>query len=355
MEERGYLARAAKLICASYVVVGIYLALKYAQGVLLPFIFGAAIGVPIYFLSRRLCGGGRAPKKLCAAVLLILAVGLVGFGVFKGAARLFFEVQSFISSGALAKYLEELVAFLRGVISKIPFALQLEQIEGFEGFGESAKEQIISFAEKLFVSLGGYIPELIMGLVESAPKLFLSVFVSLLSAFYFATDYDRIKRGILSVLSEDARGNVSRIGSALARSMKKYAKAYLLIMLITFCEVFVGLLLLGQSYAYLLAVIIAIVDILPVLGAGTVLVPWGIIALFQRDYKLGLGLLLLFLAVSVIREIIEPKLVGDSLGIHPLASLFATFAGLSLFGVFGMLVSPFVFLLVKEFFARENN
>ena len=119
-------------------------------------------------------------------------------------------------------------------------------------------------------------------------------------------------------------------------------------MLLTFVEVFVGLLTIGTRYAFLLAAVVAIVDILPVFGAGTVLIPWAVVSLLMKDYQTGMGLLALYGVITIVRQVAEPRIVGESLGIHPLATLVAMFTGLSLFGLTGMLLGPFVVMIAKE-------
>ena len=141
---------------------------------------------------------------------------------------------------------------------------------------------------------------------------------------------------------------MSGVLTSVGKALKSYAKAYLLIMLLTFCEVFVGLLIMRRRYAFILAFLIAVVDILPIFGAGTVIIPWAVFELITKDTRTGLGLLILYGVVTIIRQIAEPKIVGESLGIHPLATLVAMFAGLKLFGFVGVLFAPMVAIVVKE-------
>ena len=110
----------------------------------------------------------------------------------------------------------------------------------------------------------------------------------------------------------------------------------------------VGFLVLNVDYAFLLALVIAVLDMLPVLGVGTVLIPWALWAFFQRNFYLGFGLAILYLVMLILRQIIEPKLLGKSLGIHPLLTLFAGYAGWQLFGFLGMLLGPVAAMMIKN-------
>ena len=121
----------------------------------------------------------------------------------------------------------------------------------------------------------------------------------------------------------------------------------------TFLEAFVGLSILGVNYAFILAVVIAIVDVLPILGTGTVLVPWAIFAFISSDIRLGIGLLVLYGVTLIVRQLVEPKIVGSTLGIHPLLTLASVYIGLELLGFIGIFVGPMVALFIKE--ATRNN
>ena len=109
----------------------------------------------------------------------------------------------------------------------------------------------------------------------------------------------------------------------------------------------VGFLVLRVKYAFLLALLIAIVDLLPVLGVGTVLIPWAITVLLGGNYVFGVGLLILYAVVLIVRQLCEPRLIGKSLGIAPLPALFATYAGWQLLGFVGMLIAPLAAVLIK--------
>ena len=103
-----------------------------------------------------------------------------------------------------------------------------------------------------------------------------------------------------------------------------------------------------MPYAFLLALLIAAVDFLPLLGTGVVLIPWGIICLILGQVRLGIGLLILYGVTTLIRQVLEPKLIGEGLGLHPLLSLLSMYAGLRLFGVWGMILAPLVAAGIKS-------
>jgi predicted PurR-regulated permease PerM len=119
----------------------------------------------------------------------------------------------------------------------------------------------------------------------------------------------------------------------------------LLIFCITFAELFVGFLILGVNYSFVLAFLISIIDFLPVFGTGVILLPWGIVLLLMKNYFLGIGILLLLTIMAVVRQVIEPKIVGKSLGVHPILSLVTLYVGFQLFGIVGMIFLPIVSII----------
>ena len=131
-----------------------------------------------------------------------------------------------------------------------------------------------------------------------------------------------------------------------------YLRSYLILTGVIFLSVLTGLTLLRVRYAFLLSAVLAAVDILPVIGVGAVLLPWGVISIALGDTRLGVGLLLLFGAVEILRQVLEPRLLGTALGVHPLLSLLSLYLGTELFGVLGLLLAPVLAVGMKLIFLR---
>ena len=128
----------------------------------------------------------------------------------------------------------------------------------------------------------------------------------------------------------------------------KYLRAYFFIIVITFSELYLGFLILDVEYAVGLALLIAVVDILPVLGTGTILIPWTLICFLKKDFYLGIGLAIMYLVIAVIRQIIEPRIVGRSIGLHPLVTLASMYVGLKLGGLLWLILLPVAVNVLKN-------
>jgi sporulation integral membrane protein YtvI len=255
--------------------------------------------------------------------------------------------------GGIDQMVDSVTERLSKFAEKLPI---LRRLGGMEGVSEDIDNGISGLISELVTRLGDSIPAFALEFVKRTPRAVLTIVVTALACFYFAIDYEGIREGLLSLLGGGAERTASRGLRIVSSALKSYAKAYLLIMLITFAEVFVGLLLLKRKYAFIIAIGIAVVDVLPLFGTGAVLIPWALVSFIIGDHGVATGLLVLYGVITIVRQLIEPKIVGANLGIHPLATLFAMFAGLSLFGFFGMLAGPLVIIVIRELFVmgREN-
>ena len=160
---------------------------------------------------------------------------------------------------------------------------------------------------------------------------------------------------LCSLLPERWQQKLPIIKNTVTSTLTGYLKAYLLIMLLTFTEVFIGLTILGVDYALIISVVVAIVDVLPILGTGTVLIPWAIFCFITHNTSLGVGLLILYAVVLVVRQLAEPKIVGNTLGLHPLATLASIYLGIKFLGFGGIFIGPIAAMLIKSFFFKEND
>ncbi len=337
--------RASILFCITMALVALFLFGKYIVSALLPFLIALAIALvlrpAIDFLSKK----AKLPKKLCAVLLLILIFFLLGLALTLGVNRLIAELYRLVDrlSGKSEQIGEMLSAlFLRvgNISSRIPILKDIVALEGLETLGTKIDEALRDLAGKTVSSITTKIPGLISNFATALPSFFLFFVVTVIATVYLVLDFDTV----INLLPIAIR---CRLPSA-KQFLGKYLRAYLLILFLTFCELFVGFTVLRVDYAFLLAFLIAIVDILPIFGVGTVLLPWSILLFFGKNFALGFGLLILWCAVTVVRQIIEPRIVGGTFGIHPILTLLGMYVGFRLFGIVGMLLSPAALLLLRS-------
>ena len=174
------------------------------------------------------------------------------------------------------------------------------------------------------------------------PNAFFVLVVTIISLVYFSLDYDRVSGFIKRILPERMVKRVAELKRGILNVIKKYIISYSLILFMTFLIMLFGFLILRVDHALLLAMIVAFLDILPIIGVGTVLIPWAIIELAFGNAGLAIGLLALFVVNSIIRQLAEPKIIGKNLDLHPIATLILLYVGYSLFGIMGLIILPVV-------------
>ena len=330
MEEksRRIVTLACLFLCISFAVLGAWLFFKYILGVLLPFAVGLCLALSVRRPAEQLSHGTRIPPRILRLVLVVLVFCALGAVLWLAGARLTREIQELffrLSNGedlSLPPAVEQL-------LSRLPQA----QSGGLQGY-------IDTLIDSTITTLTGKVPALIGSLVSAMPPLFLAVLMTLLSALYFCLDLERVGPAVRRLLPTRAQEWLTRIKNGALRLGLGYLRAYLVLTAITFCLLLVGFLLLGVDYALLLAFLVCLVDLLPVLGVGTVLAPWGAWLLLSGSVGRGVGLLVLWVICLSVRQIAEPRLLGGHLGIHPLVTLLAMYGGFRLGGVLGMLLAP---------------
>ena len=177
--------------------------------------------------------------------------------------------------------------------------------------------------------------------------------ITVVATFFFVGDYDGITSFFKKLLTPKQLAFVEKGQSYVKNVLFIYIRSYSFLFLLTFAELCAGMFLLGMPYPALLALGIAVFDILPVLGTGGVLLPWAAVLFIIEEHGLAIGLLVLYLVILVVRNMVEPRIVGRQIGLHPLATLAALFLGLKLFGLVGLVAFP-VALTVLVNFSREE-
>lgn len=184
------------------------------------------------------------------------------------------------------------------------------------------------------------LPRCIASIASFLPQFFISLVIFIISCYYFSCDWDHIRVFCTENLSSEFCNRLNLFKKHFFRSLKQYGKAYLLLFLMNFAILYLGLVLLKNKNALGGAFLIALIDLLPVLGCGSVLVPWSICAFLTGKFTMAIGLFILFLVTLFAHQCAEPKIVGSSIGLHPILSLILVLLGLKMFGIWGMILLP---------------
>ncbi len=347
MEQQNKLSFIIRFLYYAIVAVLCFLVLRFALPWFWPFIFSLTLA----YLFKHLAARFHARSKLATAAIGVL---------FYAAVVLIFSLLAALAIGKLADLATGFPLYYAEVL--LPKAQQagdwlLRRIQ------QLAPESVIS-VEELFALISRTSEDLVTGISSSliglitkflkGLPLFLVGFVfMIISSFAIAMDYERVTLFLLQQLPHRFRPMMLDVKNFLVSCLLRLGRAYAIIMFITFCELSVGLWALRVERFWKIAVVIAILDILPLLGSGAILIPWGIFELLNGRVSLGAGLLVLYAVITVMRNIIEPHVVGETLGLHPVITLTAMFFGLRTLGLAGMLAAPIAALLIR--FLNSNG
>lgn len=323
----------------------VWLGLKYMLPLCLPFLIGtilALLAEPlVYFLSRKL----YFPRSLAATI------GVTA--VFFGVAMLFLLLCAFLvrELGILAGILPDLTqtaqsglnllqSFLLNLVEKLPPSIRplLQQNVADLFSGGSA---LLDKAFRYVLGLAGTI-------LTHVPDSALSLGTGVISAFMISAKLPGIRKWIRSRLPREKLRPVLHTLKRIKAAVGCWLTAQIKLAGMTLVFLAAGLLILRIPYALVWALAIALVDAVPILGTGTVLLPWSLILFLQGDTARSIGLLGLYGAISLTRSVLEPKLVGKELGLDPLVTLFALYAGYKLWGIGGMILSPLLAVTVIQ-------
>ena len=327
-------------------ILGIVLLfIRYLLGPLTPFIIAVAIAAMLQPLVRKLSAALKVKKKAIAVILVILtyllAAGLLALAVV-GAV------------GAIIDWASGLPALFTNTIA--PWLTQKtgELMVLLDRLDPDIKASVDSLIKNAVSSASGSIMDFSVSIVSWAssvgtrlPGAMLATVICIIATAFCTSDYENIKAALLGLLPEKLRAAALPVRDAFKTIIGNYAKSYAKILLLTFAEISLGLLIIGIDNALFVAFIIAVFDILPVVGSGMVLLPWTIIKFIQGDVGVGIGLGILYLVVIIVRQIAEPRIVGRQVGLPPIATLLCMWVGLKVFGGVGMFALPIGLLIVK--------
>ncbi|RFU62048.1 sporulation integral membrane protein YtvI [Peribacillus glennii] len=260
----------------------------------------------------------------------------------------------FIIVSVLTKQIITLSQKLPGVVKDLYNTAVLPFIRKWENYSQSLPTDVIRSVEDALErgisSLEAFARNLVEGtvqLVAVVPGFLIEFLIYLIALFLFCLEFPVIKRKAKNFLQESTYQKISLVFVDLNKAGIGFLRAQLFLSLITFTMAYTGLWLLKVPYTLLLSILIVIVDILPILGTGSVLVPWAIVAMLQGNQHLGIGLIIMFIVITIIRRIVEPKVYSASLGLTPLAALVSLYLGFKILGFVGLFLGPALLIIYE--------
>ncbi len=330
------------------VAVLIYFAARLLFGPLLPFAVAFILAAVLQGVIQRLCDKFKLKREFSAVFLVIGIYAIAGILIGWLIKALYRQLSELVN--ALPQYSEKIFAAYNYVLDKVnSFFGNIPDI------GDGVLSSIPSTAlETLAEKAGTALSSFATDFAKAIPSFLLSLAVMVVASTYIAKDYDKITRIFKDNVPNNIIDQFTRIKDGILKRLGKLLRGYLVIMGMTFLELIVGLGLLKVKYALVVAAVTAVVDILPVLGCGTVLVPWAVISALTGSTGRAVGLMILYGVITVLRNVTEPKIIGSKLGVHPVLMLGSVFLGLRMFGGVGVIIAPVTLIILKSVFESRK-
>ena len=327
-------------------VTAVLLFFRYVFVWLLPFLVAWGTAFLVRPIAKRLSRVLRTPERLLRVVLSILLlftlIGVGGVLVWQLAAAVWRFISDVGNTGAIHDFFYAIINPSFGILGGIEIPPELSA--QLDGAFNSAVSEVLSSAAELLTKWAAVIP-----------KMFVAIVITVIATVYFAFELEKINSCIKRLLPPPAFNALVRVKNSFITVGVKYIRSYSIVMLITFALMLVGFFILRVPHAPLIALLVALLDLLPVIGVGTVLLPWSIFAFITGESTLGIGLAVLFLVNEIVRQFAEPKIIGKNLGVHPLLTLLLLYAGFGLFGFAGMLLLPLLAAVVGLFVKNDTT
>ena len=328
------------------IVLGILLGIQFLQ-FFMPFVIGwiiAMIANPLVrILERRL----KVARKHTSMVIIIGVLAGVIMVIYFLGVKIGEETRSFLEQAPemYSEFREEFQDAgknLESIVNELPQNVQDSLEEAQKDIGDITGQAVGKISQFTVDKAGTF--------ARNIPGILISIIFSILSAYFFIADRDRILEFGRKHTPQIIQEKWSMMAESFRMVFGGYFKAQFKIMAAIGVILFVGMLILKVRFAILVAILVAFLDMLPFLGTGTVLLPWAVFKLLSGDVRYAVGLVILYLVTQLVRRIIEPKLVGDSIGMNPLVTLIFMYIGYRMGGVLGMILAVPVGAIVLNFY-----
>lgn len=324
------------LVLAFGLLMGFTL-LELVMPFLLALLFTAVTEPILRFFHNR----WKISRGFLALVMILVVVGALGGIVAALAVKGWREVY------ALYQDWDRLWETFQGIYREL--GTMFDQV--LAHFPSNIQDIVHDLSDRLLAWLNELASKLVPKTTSAARSIssFVLAFLFFLLAWFFtASDYPNLRAYVSKHTPESLRHLWNQLRRAFSAAFGGYLKAEATISLGVMVILAVGFPIMGQPYGTLLALLLGILDFIPILGAGTVMVPWMVVDLILGDWRKSLYLLILWGVITLFRRFIEPKIVGDQTGLHPLLSLLAIYVGMKTAGVLGMILFPVFLIMIRN-------
>ena len=319
---------------------------QYIVPILMPFIVGFVVASVVQFPLNRINLKTPAQRKALSSVLCIGFYAIVASLLSLLGYVLVNEVGKFITY-LPTLFTQDLYPFFIYCADRIQNILA--------PIDPTLAQTIIEVCKNVAGSLVKFATDISAGAVKivasgaiNIPNALVTIIITVVSTFFISADYRLVLNFLKSLIPEKHRMYVIHVLRYAETAVLVYIKSYSILFCLTFMELWLGLSILKIPYAFAIALGIAIFDLMPILGTGGILLPWAVILLVMGNFPLAVGVALLYIILTAVRNSLEPRIVGDQIGMHPLATMVAMILGLKLIGIVGMMLFPIALVAITN-------
>ena len=324
---------------------GFFIALKYILPWVAPFLIALALALVIEPPVRLLTAHFRFSRAAASGTLTLLFLGVFAFLAALIAGRLASELSELVAG--LPQFIERLVLWLEEIVRHAKFWVESD-VPGLDPVVLPILESLPGELARIAGSTSGVLISALPRIAGRTPEILLFAVTAGIGMYFISSEYAEIGQFVKEQIAPAHRTRVCALFKSFVSSLASWLKAQLILTFITFFEVLLALLLLRAEYAILMAAAVAVVDMLPILGTGAVLIPWAVLAFISGEANFALGIFIIWAAATLLRNLIQAKLVGDRLGLNPLVSLLSMYVGFRALGVMGMITMPLAVIMVAK-------
>ncbi|MCL2500254.1 MAG: sporulation integral membrane protein YtvI [Defluviitaleaceae bacterium] len=333
IDRMAFFALITFLVYALFTFLWVYLS---------PFFFGLIIALIMEPLIRFMLKRFKFKRWMAALLCLLIfmtAAASLGAWLVNTLAR---QIGSFVETAPAQ--IEEIVyrseAWFARITAGLPDSVNIPDMQ----------DTLLSMVMGLF---GGLVQDQAPRWAAAVPEFFINVILTLVSAFFFMADRERIFSAVARNCPKGLTVHFRQTGKSFSKAIKGYLRAQYILMAMVGIISIIGLLIIRSPFALLIGLLLAVLDFLPIVGAGSVLIPWALISFITSNPSQGVSLLIIYGVITVTRQVLQPKILGDQIGVHPLVSLMSIFIGFRLFGLLGLIIGPTLVMLL--FAAKQGE
>lgn len=344
-KERGrlWMRLGIRLLLTVAVLLLLFFAVPPLLSLFMPFVLAVLMAWLLNPAVRWLHRKMHISRRVLSLLIIFLVLATVGGALFWFLYTIGMEIYSLIANwSTVGTDIEE------GLIALGRY---------FDSLFRLLPDEVLGWIDGIYARLVSWLQEVVPTVLASVgkgagnfamklPSGVIAAIVFLMASYFITADYPHIRFLATERMSTEVRGFLSRVRKIAVAAFGGYVKAELILSFVVFFILLIGFTIIGQGYALLLAFLFAVMDFIPIIGSGTVMVPWAVVDLVVGNYRHALELMVIWGIICLFRRVAEPKVVGDQTGLSPILSLISIYVGMRLAGVLGMVLGPAAVLVV---------